>query len=245
MISHLKRLTFRHIPDVPLNTHRHTISSQFLSVNSQIDSTSLKKPSNKIDELQRNSSTNDVSSILPLPISHISSNHSTLHRSTSLTIDRSSYFSSSSFSSYYLKNDRPISKTLCPICQIPFDIAGVHRPVNDACGHTTCFQCFKTIMIKATGCSLCQKEEELNSQLSDQSYDLMLFFDEWSLDQSSSTRKSLKSIKSFDDNNNDDDDTDFETYEQIAPIDDDEEQCDKATWISADVHDNRPEYKRD
>ncbi|CAF5069637.1 unnamed protein product, partial [Rotaria magnacalcarata] len=73
------------------------------------------------------------------------------------------------------------------------------------------------------------------------------FFDEWSLDQSSSTKKSLKSIKSFDGNNaaaaaaadDDDDDTDFETYEQIAPIDDDdEEQCDKATWISADVHDD-------
>ncbi|CAM4874959.1 unnamed protein product [Rotaria socialis] len=259
----LSQLTFRHFPDVPPNARRHTISSQILSVNPKTDSTSLKKSSNEIDDLQRNSSINDASSISPLPTSHISSNHSTLHRSTSLTIDRSSSFSSSSS---YSKNDRPISNTLCPICQISFDIAGIHRPVNDACGHTTCFQCFKTIMINATGCSLCQKEE-LNSQLSDQSYNLVkkisdkfqrsdqsvalnraedAFFDEWSLDQSSSTKKSLKSIKSFDDHNNDDDDdddTNFETYEQIAPIDDDEEQCDKATWISADVHDDGPEYR--
>ncbi len=63
----------------------------------------------------------------------------------------------------------PISNILCPLCQIPFDSVGVHRPVNDACGHTTCFQCFKTIMIKATGCSLCQKEEEINSQITDYS----------------------------------------------------------------------------
>ena len=50
--------------------------------------------------------------------------------------------------------------TLCPLCQIPFDSTGFHRPVSDACGHTTCFQCFKAIMIKATGCTLCQKEED-------------------------------------------------------------------------------------
>jgi hypothetical protein len=64
-----------------------------------------------------------------------------------------------------------ISNPLCPLCQIPFDTAGIHRPVNDACGHTTCFQCFKKIMIKATGCSLCQKqeEEEINLKLSNYS----------------------------------------------------------------------------
>ncbi len=55
--------------------------------------------------------------------------------------------------------------TFCPLCQIPFDTAGIHRPLTDACGHTTCFQCFKEVMIKATGCSLCQKEEEINSQV--------------------------------------------------------------------------------
>ena len=52
------------------------------------------------------------------------------------------------------------SSLVCPLCRIPFDTAGSHRPVSDACGHTTCFQCFKAIMIKATGCTLCQKEEE-------------------------------------------------------------------------------------
>lgn len=61
------------------------------------------------------------------------------------------------------------SNTLCPLCQISFDTAGIHRPVNDACGHTTCFQCFKAVMIKGTGCSLCQKEEKMNSQTSDYS----------------------------------------------------------------------------
>jgi hypothetical protein len=57
------------------------------------------------------------------------------------------------------------SNTLCPLCQIPFDAAGIHRPVSDACGHTTCFQCFKAIMIKATGCTLCLREEENNSEV--------------------------------------------------------------------------------
>jgi hypothetical protein len=54
------------------------------------------------------------------------------------------------------------SLSICPLCEISFDTIGIHRPVNDACGHTTCFQCFKAVMIKATGCSLCQKEEEIN-----------------------------------------------------------------------------------
>jgi len=44
------------------------------------------------------------------------------------------------------------SNNVCPLCKIPFNTVGIHRPVNDACGHTTCFQCFKTIVIKATGC---------------------------------------------------------------------------------------------
>lgn len=39
----------------------------------------------------------------------------------------------------------------------------------------------------------------------------------------------------------DDDETDFETYDNIPSIDD-EEECDKVTWISADVHDDGPEY---
>lgn len=48
----------------------------------------------------------------------------------------------------------------CPICHTVFDQSGIHRPVNDACGHTTCFQCFKTTMFQATGCSLCQQEKQ-------------------------------------------------------------------------------------
>ncbi len=64
------------------------------------------------------------------------------------------------------------------------------------------------------------------------------FFDEWSLDQvsssSSSSRKTLQSMKTFDD-----EDTDFETYENIPSIED----SDKVTWISADVHDDGPEYR--
>jgi hypothetical protein len=69
-----------------------------------------------------------------------------------------------------------ISNTLCPLCEIPFDTVGIHRPVNDACGHTTCFQCFKKIMIKATGCSLCQKEEEINTQIFDDDSVRKIFF---------------------------------------------------------------------
>lgn len=68
-------------------------------------------------------------------------------------------------------------------------------------------------------------------------------FDDWSLDQSSSSsfsRKPLQSIKTFDDD--DDDDTDFETYENLPSMDDDEVP-DTVTWISADVHDDGPEYR--
>ena len=56
------------------------------------------------------------------------------------------------------------NSSICPLCEIPFDTAGTRRPVSDACGHTTCFQCFRAMMIKAAGCSLCQKEEEMNLQ---------------------------------------------------------------------------------
>jgi len=141
------RLTFRHIPDQPPNIRHQPI----VSCDRKRDSIPLKKPSIKIDEPRQSPPIVDVSSV------------SSLHRSSSSS----------------LTNDRPcsipttdpsMSTTKCPICQIPFDTVGIHRPVNDACGHTTCFQCFKTIMIKATGCSLCQREEEeLNSQLSDYS----------------------------------------------------------------------------
>jgi superfamily II DNA helicase RecQ len=126
--------------------------------------------------------------------------------------------------------------SVCPLCQIPFDTAGIHRPVNDACGHTTCFQCFKDVMIKATGCSLCQ--EEKNSQSDNFNHFEDAFFDEWSLDQSS---KTFRSMKTFDD----EDTTDFETYENIPSIedDDDDEDPDKVTWISTDVHDDGPEYR--
>lgn len=160
------RLIFRHIPDVPPNTRRHTITSQLLSFNSKIDSTSLTQLSNKMDKSSRTDTTIDVSTISSLSITHSSSAHSLLNRSTSLTIDRNDSFSSSCS-----KIDRLVSNKICPLCQTPFDTVGIYRPVADACGHTTCFQCFKTMMIKATGCSLCQKEEELNSQLSDQTCD--------------------------------------------------------------------------
>lgn len=58
-------------------------------------------------------------------------------------------------------------------------------------------------------------------------------------ESSSSSKKPLKRIQTFDD---DDEDTDFETYENIPSIDDVDEESDKATWISADVHDDGPEY---
>ncbi len=54
---------------------------------------------------------------------------------------------------------------------------------------------------------------------------------------SSSSKRTLTTIKTFDD-----EDTDFETYENI-PLIDDEEESDKVTWISADVHDDGPEYR--
>ncbi|CAF3569054.1 unnamed protein product [Rotaria sordida] len=269
----LPQFTFRHIPNEPPITRHHTVPSQILPLNTKRDSTSLTKPSNKIDESQQSPTTMNVSSISSLPIMHSTLNHSISHPSTSLTIDTSSSLfsfstsSSASSSSSCIKTEQSISNTICPLCQIPFDTAGIHRPVNDACGHTTCFQCFKANMIKATGCILCKKEkkeeEELHSQLSYQNYDSTsdkfqnynqshnfnnfedAFFDEWSLDQSSSSKKSLKLIKTFDDNSNDYDDTGFETYDHIPSIDDDdeEEQCDKVTWISADVHDDGPEYR--
>lgn len=69
----------------------------------------------------------------------------------------------------------PHPSTLCPLCQIPFDSTGFHRPVSDACGHTTCFQCFKATMIKATGCTLCQKEEDENSSVSIQPTNRSIF----------------------------------------------------------------------
>ncbi|CAF4727008.1 unnamed protein product, partial [Rotaria sp. Silwood2] len=34
----------------------------------------------------------------------------------------------------------------------------------------------------------------------------------------------------------------FETYDNIQPTDDDNEESDKVTWISNDVHDDGPEY---
>ncbi|CAF0746181.1 unnamed protein product [Adineta steineri] len=196
----------------------------------------------------------------------------TTERSSSFTTQQSSSFATkqppsytterpSSFgierSSSLTKVDQSVSNTKCPICQIPFDAAGIHRPVNDACGHTTCFQCFKAVMIQATGCSLCQKEEEeLNAQISDysppkyvskhnQSHDLNHFedaiFDDWSLSQSSSSKQALRTIKSYNDVNNTDD-IDFETYGNIPSMND-EVECDKVTWISADVHDDGPEYR--
>ncbi|CAF4172451.1 unnamed protein product [Rotaria sp. Silwood2] len=146
-----------------------------------------------------------------------------MHSSASPTIQQSCS-STSSLSSYScVKNERSISNRICLLCEIPVDTGGIHRPVTDACGHTICFQCFKTTMLKATGCSLCQKEEELNSQLSDQYCD---------------------SVKTFDDKCNDSD-TGFETYNHVSSIDDDDddEKCHKVVWISADVHDNGPEYR--
>lgn len=85
--------------------------------------------------------------------------------STPLKISHSSIDppSENSFTNISEQTSPSHSSTLCPLCQIPFDSTGFHRPVSDACGHTTCFQCFKVIMIKATGCTLCQKEEENNS----------------------------------------------------------------------------------
>lgn len=62
---------------------------------------------------------------------------------------------------------RSTSDPSCPLCRTAFDVSGVFRPVNDACGHTTCFQCFKSTMIKGTGCILCQeKEEDQSSSMS-------------------------------------------------------------------------------
>ncbi|CAF3482464.1 unnamed protein product [Rotaria sp. Silwood1] len=268
----LSELTFRHIPNEPPIIRRHTIPSQILSLNTKKDSISFTKPlNNNIDESQQSPSKINISPISSLPIIHSSSDYSTLHRSASLTINQSSS-SSSSFSTSCVKIERSVSNTICPLCQIPFDTTGIHRPVNDACGHTTCFQCFKTTMLQATGCSLCQKEEELNSQLSDQNYDSTFnkfqnsnqsndlnnfedaFFDEWSLDQSSSLKKPLKLIKTFDDDHDNYynyDDTGFETYDHIPSIDDndddddddDDNESDKVTWISTDVHDDGPEYR--
>lgn len=70
------------------------------------------------------------------------------------------------------------------------------------------------------------------------------FFDEWSLDQSASKRISFKTKTSIDDNNNNDN-IDFESYDQMPSIDDNEDQSqsDKVTWISTDVHDDGPEYR--
>ncbi len=56
---------------------------------------------------------------------------------------------------------------------------------------------------------------------------------------SSSSRKTLRSIKTFDN----DEDADFETYENIPSVEDDDEDPDKVAWISADVHDDGPEYQ--
>ncbi|CAF3090085.1 unnamed protein product [Rotaria sp. Silwood2] len=260
----LSQLTFRHIPKEPPITRHHTVPSQILSSNTKGDSNSVTKLSNKIDKSQQSPLTIDTSSISSLPITYSSSNQFTLDRSTSPSIDRSSFSFSSSSSSSCVKIERSMPNTICPLCQISFDTAGIHRPVNDACGHTTCFQCFKTTMLQATGCSLCQKEEEFNSQLSDLNYDSTsdkfqncnqsndlnhfqdAFFDEWSLDQVSSSKTPLKSIENFDDNNNNNnnaDDTGFDTYDHIPSIDYDEEKCDKVTWISADVYDDGPEYR--
>ena len=163
---------------------------------------------------------------------------------------------------------------------MPFDTAGVHRPVSDACGHTTCFQCFKSTMIKASGCTLCQREEEqedeLHSPTSDRNDDFVstvhngmgrtniapssantyeqrsddgnqfqdAFFDEWSLDgqkTTTTTRKPSKFEVTFD--SKDMDDQDFDMPENVSSMGDDEEDSDKATWISADVHDDGPEYR--
>ncbi|CAF1574118.1 unnamed protein product, partial [Adineta ricciae] len=193
--------------------------------------------------------------------------------SSAIIADVHSVPSTPTFFSIPSTDTRPISSSLvkttatqqtnqCPVCQTPFDTAGVHRPVNDACGHTTCFQCFKAVMIKGTGCSLCQKEEEdLNPLLTNSSSDSFssnnqsnpinhfedAFFDDWSLDQSTpsfSNKSQLKSIKSFD-INYDDDDNDFQTLDNITSTneDNDDEESDQVTWISADVHDDGPEYR--
>ncbi|UJR38488.1 hypothetical protein I4U23_031156 [Adineta vaga] len=262
------QLTFRHIPDqppLPLQKHRQTIPTQLsLSFSTKRDSTPLKKTSIQVNQPKRDTT--------PLKKPPIRVNHPKPSppivdvpsaSSTPSTLPSTTYHRSISCSSLPTPTQQQtVSNTQCPICQIPFDTVGLHRPVNDACGHTTCFQCFKAIMIKATGCSLCQREEEneeeLNPQIFDfssldthsnrnQSNDLNHFedalFDDWSLDQSSSSslkKSRLKSIKTFDDN--DDDTNDFETSNTI-PSNEDDEECDKVTWISADVHDDGPEYR--
>lgn len=40
-----------------------------------------------------------------------------------------------------------------------------------------------------------------------------------------------------------DDNIDFENYDQLPSFDDNEEQSDKVTWISDDVHDDGSEYR--
>jgi hypothetical protein len=55
------------------------------------------------------------------------------------------------------------------------------------------------------------------------------------LNQSSSPKRPFKSIDTFDD-------TDFETYDDIPSMDDDDDQSDKFMWISADVQDDGPQY---
>lgn len=46
-------------------------------------------------------------------------------------------------------------------------------------------------------------------------------------------------MKTFDDN----DDNDFQTLESITSVNEDEQEPDKVTWLSADVHDDGPEYQ--
>ena len=69
-------------------------------------------------------------------------------------------------------------------------------------------------------------------------------FNDWSLDQSTTNRKSLKPKLTFDSINDSDenDENDFENYETLPSTEDDEES-DKVKWISSDVHDDGPEYR--
>lgn len=77
------------------------------------------------------------------------------------------------------------------------------------------------------------------------------FFDDWSLNQSSNSSNYLQSKTSVDirstnrtyQDEDDDDQLDFEPDENLLPMDDDEGESDKVTWISNDVHDDGPEYR--
>jgi len=249
------RFNFRHIPDQPpAIKQRSIIASQPVSFTTKRDSTPLKKlqsssnlhsqqvqhkldfddnfPDSDFKEFFEPSpkinSTQSKPKFEPLPKINSQPKFEPLPRINSQP--------------KFIESPSVSSANLCPLCRIAFDIGGVHRPVSDACGHTTCFQCFREVMLNGTGCSLCQKEK--NQSKTNRKCEAE-FFDDWSLNESSTSKTKLKSIRSFDH----DDDNDFENAnpsiinDEEDEEDEDEEENDKVTWISNDVHDDGPEYQ--